>query len=361
MWWCVNSVWQNVTTINEFAAGHNDDCGPCANENLWAGLAGRAPSSAEMDAIRTRDIQANIFVSGSGQGIADIYHDYLNFWHYAPSGLVLNGYNAGGYTLADLVAAVTAVGNSGGHGGVIVEIHNAYMLPFNEPGVNNHFIALLGYDSVTGKVLVANGDREPLPAGTGKPDWYPLSDVAAAMPIGILTVLQNKAAPMTVAQTLAAAGWTDTGNFDPNNFGAHLVGPSKKGYLTMGFRQDVLNNGIAVWDEPLEAGERGGVQLLLSDPRYGKGDREVCAGTVFIWVPNNISLPNFSVTAGVYRIPAGVELQWLMANPQAPAAPPPAPCPPVPDNSAAIAALKADVQAAQATLATMLNDIGKVQ
>src|SRR5262249_24917118 len=63
-----------------------------------------------------------------------------------------------------------------------------YKLPFNEPGVHFHFVDIVAYNSVSGKVCVANPDRVPLPHGTGTPDWYASSYVVSALLVAMIEV-----------------------------------------------------------------------------------------------------------------------------------------------------------------------------
>jgi len=183
--------WTHVTTVDEFGAGHTDACGPAAHENLQAALQGRVPTYAHMDAIRSSDIAAGYW-HPPGQRISDI-NASLQGWQ-GLGRTVLYDYRAALYNDATVQAACEHISYGDAthpQGGLILEVANAYALPFNEPGVNYHFVAVLGYDTLKdGRpwLLIGNGDRLPLPKGTGRPDWMLLSQVMAAQVCGIIEV-----------------------------------------------------------------------------------------------------------------------------------------------------------------------------
>ncbi len=188
--------WTHITTVDEFGAGHTDACGPAAHENLQAALEGRLPTYAHMDAIRSSDIGAGYFrPAGSanpGQTIGEL-NASLQGWHGLGHS-VLYDFRAALYNDAAVRSACERISYGDAthpQGGLIVEVANAYALPFNEPGVNFHFVTVLGYDTLKdGRpwVLVGNGDRTPLPAGTGRPDWILLTQLTMAGVCGMIEV-----------------------------------------------------------------------------------------------------------------------------------------------------------------------------
>ena len=209
IWWCSfpGGAWQSVTTIDEFGGGFNDDCGPCANENAQACLEGRAPTYPHMDAIRANDLAHGHFTVGGGQTISDIDWDLHNWSQLDHT--VLSPFNAAGYSIAQVRAALNNL--AGGYGALIVEISHAAALPNNEPNVNYHFVAVLGYDEIganlggQGAVFVANGDREPLPKGIGKPDWYSLPALMAAGVCGMVEIHAVRPTPPPAPPDIADA------------------------------------------------------------------------------------------------------------------------------------------------------------
>lgn len=203
-WWCCypGGAWESITTVDEFGAGHTDACGPAANENAQACLEGSAPTYAHMDAIRTYDMAHGHFSNGGGQTIVDVDWDLHNWAELDRT--VLHGFqpNLAVYGLPEVTAALEACGRgtdgSGRHpGALIVEVASGHNWPNNEPGVNVHFGAVLAYDSMganlggQGAVYLANSDREPLPKGTGKPEWVSLPAFLSASIIGMVEVYRK--------------------------------------------------------------------------------------------------------------------------------------------------------------------------
>lgn len=175
--------------IDEFGGGHNDDCGPNSNHVLTSWLLNRRPTYAAMDAIRSRDLQRGWFVSGGGQGVYDLYNDVKT---YEPSVQVeVAPYIASGYSAAKLrarLADLLRLAQSGQKVGAVVNIQHGGRLPYNQPGVGGHYVALLGFDPATDQVLIGNGDRVPLPKGTGRPDWISVDALAGAQVKGLVSM-----------------------------------------------------------------------------------------------------------------------------------------------------------------------------
>lgn len=212
VFWCAHKtgLWQNVVSIDEFGAGHTDDCGPNANENGRACIGGYAPTYAAMDAIRTYDINGGHFTPGGGQTITDIAWDLSN---NSPHTNKLFGFKPGfaTYSGSELQGIFESIG---GVTGVICEVANAWKLPYNEANVHYHFVFVAAYDSIANpavpKVLVCNGDRIPLPTGTGKPDWYELSLLDGAGVIGLIVVGGPVAPPTPPADVPGAIKTLDS-------------------------------------------------------------------------------------------------------------------------------------------------------
>lgn len=178
--------------IDEFGAGHNDDCGPNSNHMLVAFFTGTTPTYAGMDAIRDRDIKHGWFVSGGGQGLYDIVNDIKT---YQPDvSTSMTPYNVNGLSeslIRSRLKDMQTLANQGNSVGAVVNIRYGGKLPYNQPGVTGHYVALMGYDPATDMVLIGNGDRVPLPKGTGKPDWMPLSGLMGATVKGMVIMRRS--------------------------------------------------------------------------------------------------------------------------------------------------------------------------
>jgi len=134
-----------------------DDCGPCGAEVCRACIDGRAPTTANMLAIRRHDLAAGLFGVGRGQTVQELvkatpapyhvtlYPDPVDYEHPNQADLATH-----------LVAALHDRRSP-----CVLNIGNATALLGNEHGVRWHFVAALGVRSVGGvvSVLIANGDQ----------------------------------------------------------------------------------------------------------------------------------------------------------------------------------------------------------
>jgi len=202
------------TIIDEFGAGHNDDCGPNSNENLVAYLRGERPTYAGMDAIRDRDIQAGRFVPGGGQGVSDIAWDVRT---YEPDlSVSVSPYIQSGYSqslLRSRLMDLSLLSAQGNTVGTIVNVDHAGLLPYNQAGVGGHYIAVLGYDPASDRVLVGNGDIERSIRTAGRPpDWISVSALAGAQVKGLVNVWRAGWPDGTTWATIKADGTTSTGS-----------------------------------------------------------------------------------------------------------------------------------------------------
>lgn len=137
-------------SLSEFSSGHNDTCGPCAEEVAVATLQGRGPNPFHMEAIRNRQIGEGWFVPKKGVNSDGVYQDFLKY--EGGSGTVIpSGTSSMG--LQQVLTTALLAGQP-----CVVGLRNAKALPHNEPGVMNHFITLGGVDTDKGIALVANGD-----------------------------------------------------------------------------------------------------------------------------------------------------------------------------------------------------------
>jgi hypothetical protein len=218
------------TVIDEFGAGYSDDCGPNANAILVAMLRGERPSYAQMDAIRSRDLQAGRFVSGGGQGVADIAWDVRRF---APDlSVEVSPYIQGGYSqqlLRSRMTDLVQLSRQGNTVGSVVNIDHGGLLPYNQPGVGGHYVAVLGYDPASDQVLVGNGDKRRDLRWQTAPDWMPLSSLAGAQVKGLVNVWRSGSPDGATwgtleASTSVAATWLSGSRVAKLAVGVVLIG-----------------------------------------------------------------------------------------------------------------------------------------
>lgn len=175
----VHLVVPGFQAITEFA-GHNDDCGPCANQVCAAAVEGRAPTTDGMNAIRARDLAAGVLRPGQGQRIDEVAWDVATWTH------------------PQIATALTPLGHPvEGPDGIHQRLHDAMMrgnpcvlnlalagqLPHNEAGIHYHFVAVGGIDADLG-YLIANGDEVPF--GHVGAYWVKWPSIAAAQPCALL-------------------------------------------------------------------------------------------------------------------------------------------------------------------------------
>lgn len=168
----VHVVVRGFRALDEFQ-GFNDCCGPNGEEVNLACVQNRAPTGAHMNEIRARDIQKGWFRPGGGNTLHEVWLDATEIEHVqvteTPFGSPLE-------TIRENLENALRQGNP-----CVLQLQDATMLPHNEHGVLEHFIACGGIDTNLG-VLVANGDEIPF-TGTY---WVAWDQIAAARPGGVL-------------------------------------------------------------------------------------------------------------------------------------------------------------------------------
>jgi hypothetical protein len=184
-YWSLRPDWHDIKLLDsEFVAGSHVACAQYCIVVGRKNQLGVTPTPKDLLSVQLRDQKAGI-LGPHGTTMSGVYRDlhtlatptvradHLSYW----------GYKAGGYNKATVLAAISAA--RGGGKFVIVEVALAYKLPHNEQGVQFHFVEIVAYNSRTGKVCVANGDREP---HSTTPDWYTLDAFMKAQPVALLTV-----------------------------------------------------------------------------------------------------------------------------------------------------------------------------
>ena len=160
-----------------------DDCGPCANEVCIATCEGRAPTTGNMVAIRSRDINhqdatgkaAPLFRVGGGQTLNELAEDVATYTHIKTT---ITPFGSSVDAIHDALKAASLRGNP-----CVLNLAMATNLPGNEKGVRDHFVATGGIDDVLG-YWVGNGDEFPF--GHVGAYWVRWPDIANAQPIGLL-------------------------------------------------------------------------------------------------------------------------------------------------------------------------------
>lgn len=186
-YWSLRPKWQDIALLlSEFVAGSHVACAQYCITVIRKNQYGKQPTPADLKYVQDKCLNANPPILGErGTTMAGVYRyfntvavpkvkaEHLKYWQYKDAG----------YSKAAVLAAIDAA--RGGNKAVIVQVAQAYNLPHNEKGVKSHFVAIVAYNSVSGKVLVANGDREP---HSKTPDWYPLDRLMDGKPTALLTV-----------------------------------------------------------------------------------------------------------------------------------------------------------------------------
>lgn len=282
MFWCVgDGIWQHRRSLDEFGFGSHVACGPTAHELLMANMQNRAPTYANMRAVMDRDSERGWFDSG-GQTFSELVSDFESFEPSWPISKRLD-FRASGYARSDMLALIEAP--YGRNAGNILQVGRASFLPHNEgfglqPGqagfIYQHFVALLAYNSATGHVLLANGDREP---HSDLPDWVSVDDIMRALPeAGLVLDL-----PMPLPQ-----GWKDDGSV--------LTSPNGK-HAELGFRDWILGH---AWDSAdwIIQEETPLASVELGNPSIGTGTRLLTRKHMLGWTK----------ARGVYEAWIGQEL-----------------------------------------------------
>lgn len=166
----------NFTGLSEFAAGHNDCCGPCAEEVALAVVEKRAPSATHMNAIRTRGIAEGWFKPKAGESVEGVYNDVLKYQRMQAE---LIAYGSSQTSIRQKSIDAILSGNP-----VVLNLTTAHAVRHVEPSVNGHFVTLGGYDTSSDSFLVANGDYYLGPArgvivlGSTPTYWVPWSELS---------------------------------------------------------------------------------------------------------------------------------------------------------------------------------------
>ena len=217
--------------ITEFA-GHNEDCGPCGNEVCLAVVQERAPTTAHMNAIRQRDIDAGILRptgnKNPGQTVRELVKDVQLFEkgvrvQLTPEAINYDTPNDAYFEVVHqaLKGAMTR------HNPCVINLGNAQALPGNERRVQWHFVACVGIDDNLG-YLICNGDEVPF---DGTPNWVRWPQLLAAKPVAIVEYMKVGAPVISIDGI--PHGWLDVNGVlkAPNG---HTV--------VRGFRQYLLSH-----------------------------------------------------------------------------------------------------------------------
>lgn len=183
---------QPFTGLSEFAAGHNDDCGPNAEEVALASVQRRDPSALHMNQIRSRDLAKGWFHNHTGEGIQAIANDAET---YEAAHVQLISYGTALDTMHDrLVTALKGLNP------VVLNLANGEAIPHNEPGVKGHFVTLGGYDDQYDAFLIADGDywtgKGVIVNGTTPTFWATWARITEAQPNGAVVFLTGEGGPV---------------------------------------------------------------------------------------------------------------------------------------------------------------------
>lgn len=243
--------------ITEFA-GHTDDCGPCANEVALATVQRRSPSTAQMNAIRARDLAAGIFRSGGGQTVYELVADVHRF----EPGVTVKltpaqvDFDTPHYdTLHQALKDAMNRQNSS-----VINVGNAAALPGNESGVAWHFVTCVGVDDTLG-YLICNGDEIPF---DGQPNWVTWAQIEAAKPVAIVEYVKG-----------ILMGTMPTGYSDSDG---QITTPTAGVVIRGGFRLEFLRDPggfVARFGDPLS--NEVAVPDVGDDGQHGPGVEQVFA------------------------------------------------------------------------------------
>lgn len=295
---------------------YTDACGPCAYETAAANISGLAPTQSGMTAIRNDMIAHGKFTPGGGCTIADLQ------WFASTDAVNVTGFhdNETAYQQYQENLPVTELRQwlQQNKGAIIIEIGNAYKLPYNEQGVHYHFVCTLDYDSTTDKALVANGDRVP----AGGPDWITLDEIANADIVGMLALNSPTHMGSSGGSNVAVPnGWTD------DSATGTLSAPGGKATVHLGFRDYILAHSWDSSDIP-QTGEISVSDLLLEDGRWGNGNIQVFTFSVLMAAEKPDPALGVGTSWYITKMPLGIEYE-LMRTKLAQVSPPPPP-PPTP-------------------------------
>jgi hypothetical protein len=161
--------------------GFTQACGEAAAEILYSATRGVAPSGAHINAAVSGLQGAGL---AGAQGVSTLGG---NAWALAQEGVATQ-------QTSDWVGAIT---RNAGQIPVMIGVSNGGALPGDEPGLHNHFLSIVGYDSA-GRYLASDPDN--VAAQSGKLAAYTPAELAAAHPFGALIPSGALSAP--------APGWT---------------------------------------------------------------------------------------------------------------------------------------------------------
>lgn len=286
----------NATAFSEFW-GFNDTCGPAALAMNYHSVFGDAISGPIIDSIRADMVARKLFDHGCTLSELDIENRIgKGRQSYFPSAWRWR-------SPQDPDVIRPGIYANAGHVGLVCQVQAAYKLPYNEAGVNVHFIALLGQDTVTGEIAIGNGDDVmALNANNGHGKavpirWISWSQLWAAGPSGLLGIY-NAGGPFPVG---IPNGWTDDGTTlkAPNGIG-----------IVRGFRNYVLSHGWDPNNYPLEI-ERAASPVERSNPSLGAGSVQTFRYDRLAWTSK----------MGVYMSWIGQELLYDEAHLQTGAGP----------------------------------------
>lgn len=172
----VHIVVPHFQAITEFA-GHNDDCGPCANQVCAACCEGRPPTTDGMNAMRARDLAAGKFRDGEGQRLDEVAWDVAQFTSPKIETTV-TPFGSPAETIHNALRSALGRGNP-----CVLNLALAGSLPGNQSGIHYHFVAVGGVDTALG-YLIANGDEYPF--GRIGTYWVSWNGILAAQPCGLI-------------------------------------------------------------------------------------------------------------------------------------------------------------------------------
>jgi len=168
--------------LSEFSLGNTDDCGPCALAVAFGAHYSIRPVPSKMGEARDREMGKNWFVSHGGINVNNLWRDAKEELNL-PATLVPIGTNQG-----EIMQRMhDAVFNKCP---VILNLHAGGSLIHSEPGVVNHFITIVGGDSMLG-YLIANGDywdgKNVISSPYVPLYWATRQQILNAWPMGAIT------------------------------------------------------------------------------------------------------------------------------------------------------------------------------
>lgn len=272
--WCSgDGNWRHRTSRDEFGFGEHAACGPAAHEIADANMNNRAPTYANMRAICDRDKTRGWYSSVDGQTFQHLCNDFIEFADWPQDDMVIHPFVGSGYSEQ---AIRTMLNGASGNISMIFQVGRASYVPLNEGYglalgakgfIYEHFFTIVGYNSVSDHVYIANPDREP---HSLTPDWVPVSGLMRGLPQAVLVLLKGG------AMATIPTGWHD------NAATKTLTAPNGH-TVTQAMRDFVLNNRWESDNQPLEEKAYSGVvahQLFTRCKLYYTAQRGVYFGDV---------------------------------------------------------------------------------